>query len=126
MGKRSPLVDLLESGVDSPEKKDAFHKQAPALLRKLAAKLALKRGDFEVRSNRAGIAVAGEVSLRGPTLFLQVCGHDLTLADGTVVGVFYRRATAEDRYGARSENRWLPYAALRDLDAVAAAVRALP
>lgn len=52
--------------------KDAMHRQGSTFLRKLAASLGLEKGDFDVRSNRAGIAVSGEVTLHSDDIYIQM------------------------------------------------------
>jgi hypothetical protein len=52
--------------------KDALHKQGQTFLKKLAAKLGLQAGQFTVRSNKAGMAVSGEVTLHADHLYVQL------------------------------------------------------
>lgn len=53
--------------------KDAFHRTGKTFLRKLAAELGLASNQFSVRSNPAGIAVSGEVTLHADNLYVQLC-----------------------------------------------------
>lgn len=57
------------------QQKRRFHTTARSRLKKLAAELALPPGSFEIRSNRAGIAVSGEVTLHHTAAYIQVGRH---------------------------------------------------
>lgn len=68
---------LLAVGIDAysdsgAAKKDAFHKQGKAFMRKLAEALSLDKGTFDVRSNMGGIAVSGEITLHGESIYVQL------------------------------------------------------
>jgi hypothetical protein len=52
--------------------KEAFHREARKVLKELAKALCLAKGTFELRSNKGGIAVSGEVTLHTDTLYVQV------------------------------------------------------
>lgn len=54
------------------EAKRKFHDHARRQLRKLAAALGLPAGSYDLRSNHAGIAVSGEITLRAEHLYVQV------------------------------------------------------
>lgn len=57
--------------------KAAFHKEAKAVLRKVAKALKLAPSDYDLRSNKGGIAVSGEVTLHTDKLYITVeqsCG----------------------------------------------------
>jgi len=55
------------------EQKRAFHCQARIALRALAKELRLPEVAYDLRSNRAGVAVSGEIILHGETIYIQVC-----------------------------------------------------
>ena len=63
-----------------PEQKRLFHKNARRQLEKLAEALGLQSGDYDLRSNKGGIAVSGEVTLHADRLCVQASqpatGHD--------------------------------------------------
>lgn len=68
---------LLARGVNaySPvgeQKKRAFHTVGRKFLLDVAAEIGLPRGSFDVRSNKAGIAVSGEVVLHGEHVYVQL------------------------------------------------------
>lgn len=52
--------------------KDQFHRAGKKALKELAVKLALPANGFEVRSNKGGIAVSGEVTLHSESLYVQI------------------------------------------------------
>lgn len=60
--------------------KRLFHSRARSQLRRLAAALGLSPGSYDLRSNPAGIAVSGEITLHTERLYVQAAqldmGHD--------------------------------------------------
>jgi len=52
--------------------KRLFHLRGTKLLKQIAIDLGLPEGSYEVRSNKGGIAVSGEVTLHGDTLYVQL------------------------------------------------------
>lgn len=72
-----PTILKTASGVngystDGLLQKEAFHKHGVAFLRKFAKALGLPEGSYEVRSNKGGMAVCGEVTLHSDDLYLQL------------------------------------------------------
>lgn len=57
-----------------------FHSRARSQLRRIAAALGLQPGSYDLRSNLAGIAVSGEITLHSDRLYVQASqsamGHD--------------------------------------------------
>jgi hypothetical protein len=51
--------------------KDAFHSEAKKRLRALAEALGFEKGSFDIRSNRGGNAVSGEITLHHDDLYIQ-------------------------------------------------------
>jgi hypothetical protein len=51
--------------------KRLFHRHARAQLLKLAEALGLQPGEYDLRSNEAGIAVSGEITLHADRLYVQ-------------------------------------------------------
>jgi len=68
-------------------KKEAYLKNGKAWLRLLAEKLGLTPAQYELRVNRGGIAVSGEVTLHSDTLYLQLFESCI---GGRGVSVLYR------------------------------------
>jgi hypothetical protein len=54
------------------ESKRILHLQAARFLRELAAHIGLPRGSYDVRSNKGGVAVSGEITLHGEHVYVQV------------------------------------------------------
>lgn len=55
-----------------PALKQSFHNRGLRLLRVLAEDLGLTPAEYDVRSNKAGIAVSGEVWLQSENLYVQL------------------------------------------------------
>jgi hypothetical protein len=76
--------------------KEAFHRNARRQLKLLAAALGLPTGAFDLRSNKGGIAVSGEITLHADHLYVQVCQP----ATGWDTGVLIRTCKGrKDYYG---------------------------
>lgn len=52
--------------------KDQLHRAGKKALKALAEKLKLPEGSFDVRSNKGGIAVSGEITLHSDKLYVQI------------------------------------------------------
>ena len=73
-------VDL---GYCDPPVKRGFHTASMRLMRLLAAELGMADKTFDVRSNKGGIAVSGEITLHHERLYMQVsqsCMHPRSLS----------------------------------------------
>lgn len=70
--------ELLASGpfsqyTDAGDKNKAhLHTKGKTFLKSLAKALALKDGSYDIRSNRGGIAVSGEVTLHSDDIYIQI------------------------------------------------------
>lgn len=71
---RTPLLlTLARRGVGyDADAKASFHAEGRKAMTRLASALGLKRGEYRVRSNQAGIAVSGDVSLDTAELYIQL------------------------------------------------------
>ena len=67
------------------QQKRRFHTTARSRLKKLAAELALPQGSFDLRSNRAGIAVCGEITLHHDRAYIQVGQFGLSSGHGILI-----------------------------------------
>jgi hypothetical protein len=54
------------------DRKTTFHRDGRTFLKHLARALGLPAGSFDLRNNRAGVAVSGEVTLHSDTLYVQL------------------------------------------------------
>jgi hypothetical protein len=70
--------------------KGAMHRSAMGMLREVAVALGYAPDAYDVRSNKGGIAVTGEVTLHADNLYVQVCdawgGNHLQLLIRTCKG----------------------------------------
>jgi hypothetical protein len=67
------LVALARRGIGyDPEAKRAFHREAKSALRIAARHLGLEHDQFDLRSNLAGPAVSGEITLHADEIYVQV------------------------------------------------------
>lgn len=96
--------------------KEAFHRAGMLRLRKLAAALDMPAGTFDVRSNRAGMAVSGEVTLHGERIYVQV-SHG-----GICPGIMFRTCDGRRDYCGH-RNHFAPLAELDNVDRLAARIR---
>ena len=86
--------------------KEGFHRKYRKVLKEVAAQLGL--AEFNVRSNKGGPAITGEVILHAPTLYVQVSGFEVGGCN-----VMYRSCVGmKDYTGGR--NRWMKLATLDD------------
>lgn len=100
--------------------KRRFHSTARSRLKKLAAELHLAAGTFEVRSNKAGIAVSGEITLHHDRFYLQVSQFGLSSGHGILIRTCKGR---KDFSG--GPNHFVRLDLLDDIPALATAVRAI-
>jgi hypothetical protein len=104
----------------APEQKSRFHSEARARLRRLAAELGFSSSSYDLRSNPAGVAVSGEITLHHECVYVQVC-QPATRADS---GILIRTCEGRRDYiGGR--NHFAPLSMLDDISALAARVRAV-
>jgi hypothetical protein len=102
------------------QQKRRFHITARSRLKKLAAELHLPAGSYEVRSNKAGIAVAGEITLHHDRAYIQVGQFGVSSGHGILI------RTCKDRKDyTGGANHFVALAMLDDIPALAAAVRAI-
>ena len=99
-------------------RKRRFHAAARVRLRQLAAALGLPAGSFDLRANKGGIAVSGEVTLHHERLYVQVSQP----AFGGDTGVLIRTCRSRRGY-VGGPNHFVPLTMLDDIDALADRVR---
>jgi antirestriction protein ArdC len=98
---------------DEDAKRD-FHRQGEAVLKKLAAALGYRPGDYDLRHNHAGIAVSGEITLHSDRLYVQF--HQTTL--GPDQGFLWRTCDGRNDYTG-GPNLWAKWEELLDLPKLA-------
>lgn len=75
--------------------KAALHTKGRQLLKALATQLGLVEGTYEVRSNKAGPAVSGEVTLHGEKLYVQISEY---ATGSTGLQMMYRSCSGRKDY----------------------------
>jgi len=116
---RPMLKTLALRGVAYDETaKKLFHSEGRAALRRLAEALSLDEGSFDIRSNKAGPAVSGEITLHADMLWVQFSlgpfGPDREVC-------FRRVRDRQDYIGER--NHWASVRELVEPDRFAARIR---
>ncbi len=92
-------------------RKEAFHKAARSVAKQLAELLGWKPGSYDIRTNLAGIAVLGETTLHGESIYIQF-GEGLFT--GARANFMYRSCGSRTDYSG-GPNRWMEYRELADL-----------
>jgi hypothetical protein len=94
MPKTSKAFDFRKSVAYNGAAKVLFHNRAKRQLRQLAQALGLADEAYDLRSNKAGIAVSGEITLHADDLYVQVSQP----ATGSDTGVLFRRCKGRKDY----------------------------
>jgi len=89
------VQDVRAYSQSGSEKKHAVHADGRRFLKELARELQLPIDSFEVRSNPAGIAVSGEVTLHGEHLYVQLSESAVS---GAGVSALYRSCNGRHDY----------------------------
>jgi hypothetical protein len=103
-------IDWYKPCTYNEPQKHLFHREARKCLQALAVALCLPRQAYDLRSNKGGIAVSGEITLHTGTLYVQVCQP----ATGWDSGVLIRTCKGRNDYTGGPNN----FAPLRDLDGI--------
>ena len=85
-----------------------YHSLGRRVLRAIAKEMGLQSGTYDVRSNLGGAAVAGEVTLHGEHIYIQLCEPINGLE------VLYRSCQGRKDYRGGGNN-WMRYDDLLDL-----------
>ncbi len=107
--KTPTLAEMLNGDVnDHAGNKKAFHTKARAILKALATELGLEKVDFDLRTNKGGPAVSGEVCLHTDQFYLQV-------AQSTGPGdVLFRQCEGRNDFTG-GQNHWAQASELDDV-----------
>ena len=95
---------MLEDWDLTPEDKERFHKDAQRVLRAVAEAAGLGKGEFEVGSNKAGPAIAGEVHLHADRFHLWIWGGSSLYSGASRGSVTARRVKHRKDYAGDGEN----------------------
>ena len=107
--KRNPaLLVLAIRGVSHDEDaKRQFHADGKRAMKRLADELGLGASDYDLRSNRGGIAVSGEITLHSDEVYVQLSLGSM----GPDREVMYRRVRSRNDYTGERNH----FASVRDL-----------
>jgi hypothetical protein len=94
MSRTPKEFDFRNSVAYDSEAKRLFHSRARSQLRRIATALGLEPGSYDLRSNQAGIAVSGEITLHGDHLYVQVSQS----AMGHHSGILFRTCEGRKDY----------------------------
>lgn len=103
--KIDAIIDIVTKGDTS--RKTTFHRAAQEYLQQVASDMLLPEGSFDIRVNKGGFAVLGEVILHSDTLY--VC-----LGGSVPLKTFYFRKVKGRKDYCGGNNNHLPYTALRE------------
>ena len=98
--------------------KDGMHRKGRAALKQVAAGLDLKPGTFDIRSNKAGIACSGEITLHHDEFYFQVQPDSFMKGQEILV----RSCKGRKDYSGGG-NTFISIQDLKDFDKVVAAVK---
>lgn len=79
-----------------------FHREGAKFLRDVAKEVGIPSGTYDVRSNKAGPAVSGEVTLHGETLYVQLSE---SCVGGPGIGILFRTCRGNRDYTG-GQNHW--------------------
>lgn len=112
--KPETFIKTARSSVSYNDKlKAKFHRQAENILRQLAFHLGLTEADFELRHNKAGIAVSGEITLHNDCLYVCFSQTDVHGLD------FYWRTCDGRKDYTGHRNQWEQWQSLLCLETLA-------
>ena len=103
-----------------PDFKETFHRTARARLRALATLMGWQESSFDLRNNRGGVAVSGEITLHYDAVYIQVSQP----ASGYDSGILIRRCNGRRDYTGE-RNHFASLSLLDDLPALASRVNAV-
>jgi hypothetical protein len=92
--------------------KRLFLRVAKQILQELANRMGWEKGTYDLRTNPAGIAVSGEVTLHGEGLYVD-------FGQSSIGPMFMYRSCKGRKDYTGGVNRWLNWEDLRDMDNVA-------
>lgn len=103
----------------APAKKEQFHQDAKAIFREVAKLMGLNRSEYEIRSNKGGAGVSGEITLHTTGVYAQFFQSGYNS-----VGILYRKVNGMRDYCGK-RNRWVPFGTLTSLETFAKRLRAV-
>jgi len=113
-------IDWYKPCAYNEPQKHLFHREARKRLQALSEALCLPRHSYSIRSNKAGVAVAGEVTLHHESIYVQISQP----ATGANTGILIRTCEGRTDYTG-GPNHFAPLSMLDDLAALADKVSAI-
>lgn len=107
-------IDWYKACAYNEPQKHLFHREAKKRLKDLAEALCLSRGAYDLRTNKGGIAVSGEITLHTDALYVQVSQP----ATGCDSGILIRTCKGRKDYTG-GPNHFAPLRSLDDIGALA-------
>ena len=99
-------------------RKEKYHRAATKQLHKLAKALGLARDDYDLRTNKGGIAVCGEITLHTDTFYCEVSQSSMGIGSE----IMFRRCDGRKDYTG-GPNNFAPAAVLDDAEEFAQYIR---
>ncbi len=107
-------IDWYKPCAYNEPQKHLFHREARKRLLALAEALCLPRHAYDVRSNKGGVAVSGEITLHVDTIYVQVCQP----ATGANSGILIRTCKGRKDYTG-GPNNLVPLSYLDNIEGLA-------
>jgi hypothetical protein len=114
------MFEWIKSCSYDEQQKRRFHATARSRLKVLAHQLGLPPGSYDIRSNKGGIAVSGEITLHHDRAYIQVGQFGLSSGHGILI-----RTCNGPRDFTGGPNHFVALTLLNDIPALAASVRAI-
>ena len=92
-----------------PQLKESFHRKTAAALKQVAIAMGLQKGEFDIRSNKGGIGVSGEITLHTDRIYVQVAQSSSKGLD-----VLMRQCDGRKDYSGK-QNRYAAITAFDDI-----------
>ena len=118
MPNKSTTFDFGKPVAYDPDAKRLFHSRARSQLRRLATARDLRPGSYDLRSNPAGIAVSGEITLHTDRLYVQVSQSVM----GSANGILFRTCKGRKDY-VGGPNNFAPLDLLNNPEELARRIR---
>ena len=107
-------IDWYKPCAYNEPQKHLFHREARKRLKALAEALSLPREAYDIRSNKGGVAVSGEITLHTDDLYVQVCQP----ATGADSGILIRTCKGRKDFTG-GPNNFAPLSYLNELAGLA-------
>jgi hypothetical protein len=118
MPSKTTTFDFAKPVAYDAAAKQLFHSHARSQLRRLATVLGLRPGSYDLRSNPAGIAVSGEITLHSDRLYVQASQS----AMGNANGILFRTCKGRKDY-VGGPNNFAPLDLLNNPEELAQRIR---